>query len=32
MLQYSNFDKVMETRNHFKNGASLKSHMSRVNN
>ncbi len=32
MMQYSNFDSVMETRYHFKNGASSKSQMSRGNN
>jgi hypothetical protein len=31
MVQYSNFDRVMETRDHFKNGANLKSHMSKEN-
>ena len=30
MVQYSNFDRVMEARDHFKNGASLKSLMSRL--
>ena len=29
MVQYSDFDRVMEAENHFKNGASLKSHTSR---
>ena len=31
MVQYSNFDRVMEARNHFKNGASSKSLTSRGN-
>ena len=31
MAQYSNFNRVMEVRNHFKNGASSKSLMSRGN-
>ena len=31
MAQYSNFDRVMETRDHFKNGASSKSLTSRTN-
>ena len=31
MVQYSNFDRVMEARDHFKNGANLKSLMSREN-
>jgi len=31
MIQYSNFDRVMEARDHLKNGASSKSHMSRRN-
>ena len=31
MIQYNNFEGVMEARNHFKNGASSKSHMSRRN-
>ena len=29
MAQYSNFDRVMEAKNHFKIGASSKSQMSR---
>jgi len=32
MLQNSIFDSVMETRDHFKNGANLKSQMSKANN
>jgi len=31
MLQFSNLDRVMEARDHFKNGASSKSHTSRGN-
>jgi len=31
MEQHSNLNSVMGTRDHFKNGVSLKSHMSRVN-
>ena len=31
MKKYSNFDRVMEAGDHFKNGASLKSHTSREN-
>ena len=31
MVEYSNFDRVMEARDHFKNGASSKSLMSRGN-
>ena len=31
MVHNSNFDRVMEARDHFKNGASLKSQMSRGN-
>ena len=31
MVQYSNFDRVMEVRGHFKNGASSKSQTSKVN-
>ena len=31
MTQYSNFDRVMESKNHFKNGASSKTLMSREN-
>ena len=31
MVQYSNFDRVVEARDHFKNGASSKSRMSREN-
>ena len=30
MKQFSNSNSVMETRDHFKNGASLKSQMSRL--
>ena len=32
MVQYSNLDRVVDARYHFKNGASLKSHMSKRNN
>ena len=32
MIQYSYFDRVMEARDHYKNGASLKNHMSKGNN
>jgi len=32
MVQYNNFDRVMEARDHFKNGASSKSQKNRNNN